>query len=329
MHGRYPAILHTGYILIRITAVSGNRESIGFLCWLDPDQTNRILPHEKVISERVEMKIREREEEPSFNKPVCLLHQNEQELIDHIRLGILKGEIFVSRMVGDLLYEYVAIKEKEWADQLSVIMDRIRCMVIADGHHRTAACLKRRKSGKEDPGLFAAVLSLDQVRVRSYQREFLIHPDHIEDFQTQIRKHYNLHKLNVKPEEINALIASLDDASFICKYKGDWNELIELDTTFFSRPGSADLLDRFQSNIIQPYLDKYHLKLSNIISLRSVEERVNQPTKIGMNKMVFFFPPVSSQFLWAASLRGETLPAKSTWIEPRMLSDIIQVPNTL
>ena len=326
--GNYPLSIKDGFIIFRVSGKE-NRESYGFLAWLFPENEGALLPHEHTIPWKVVSKMQESQSEHSIKKPVCLLHEPNELLTQHLVYGFEKGKAILHFQQDHCLYEYVIHDNAEWARHLSDLFYDYDYVIIADGHHRSAAFFSLRKESNMDRGLFCAIMSLNQIEIQSCHRKIKINEACYSEFLALLEKEYEIQEL--KTGEIPQIYKILDsEVNYILMYgrEGCW-KLKPKDRDVISRPGSADLLARFESEILNPFCRDTDLKIDDMVEFIPGNELNMDEFKLDLNEFLFLFPPVSRVFLRDAALRGEILPAKSTWIEPRMPSDIIQVPNQI
>lgn len=325
--GNYPLYVKHGFIVFRVTR-SNRKPSFGFLTLLDPERPEMILPHEQVIPTKVDSKVAEAQAESFSIKPVCLLHVPMERLTGHLIAGFEKGKVIASHTQGYWLYEYAIFDDAIWADQLTELFADQKSLVIADGHHRTAAYFAIRQDSDDDPGLFSAIMSLDQVEVHSYHRKIRIKKEYHSGFYELLEKMYEVTDLPTGQDYSVDQWKCSDDYTIVMRTRKGWSRLRPVKGSSSIRPGSADLLVQFEEEILDVFCRDNSLEPHDLMEFISGSEFDLDELQPDANDFLFLFPPVSHEFLWASSLRGEILPAKSTWIEPRMPSNIIQVPNT-
>src|SRR5690606_21214148 len=89
-------------------------------------------------------------------------------------------------------YEYAIFDNEEWAGQVTQNIGSLEHLVIADGHHRTAAYFRIREESHEDHGLLCALLPLDQVKVHAYHRRVMMDDSQFSEFRNFFRTHYDV-----------------------------------------------------------------------------------------------------------------------------------------
>ncbi|MBY5958271.1 DUF1015 family protein [Membranicola marinus] len=322
--GQYPLTLDQGFIVFRVT--KPDREpAFGFLALTYPDHPSMIRPHEKVILQKVDAKKNEAESESFLTKPVCLLYGPNKGLTEHLIEGFDPEKVLVRREQDDFLYEYTVYDDAVWADQLMSLFARQESLVIADGHHRTAAYWAMREKNDGNSGLFSAILSLDQVDVRSYHRQIHIPKGSEMDFYQLLERVYEIEEWHGGMTIKSTDQIGPEERMILMQVEKKWNRLYPRNNSALIRKGSADLLAQFEERVVGAFCSDTKSDIHDLMNFVTGRELENLPS--GKNDFIFLFPPVSHEFLWDSSHRGEVLPAKSTWIEPHMPSGIIQIPN--
>lgn len=324
--GRFPFTIPEGFVVFRVTRMKDDQVSYGFLAYIFPEGYETIRPHEHVILDKLSVKKQDILSGKLVNKPVCLLYHQADDITKALISGFEQGKKVTHIYEGAFKYEYVICDRADWARELIALVDNLEKMVIADGHHRTAAYFAHREGQKSDPGLFCAIMPLDQIYVRSYHRKITLNQHQIRDFTGQLYARYKAERST--REQVMAAIGPLKNAEekIFSFHKGQWNSLEPISDDAGRRPGSADLLLEFEKEVFEPFCEHHGLNVYDHMEFISGSELELGNMDPSTQEILLLFPPVDPRFLWESSIRGEVMPAKSTWIEPRMPSDIIQVP---
>lgn len=328
IYGKFPLVVNHGFVIFRVTGMS-SQTSYGFLPMLYPEDENVIRPHEAVILDKVHTKKEEALQESTYSKPVCLLCEHDDAFTDHLKTGFEKGKIIAHIHDEDTLYEYALHDNKQWSKELIHWFSSQNNLVIADGHHRTAAYFSLRAETSQDPGLYSAILSLSQINVRSYHRIFHIQKDQQPEFFNILNLHFDNVEHSANFKENTLIWPELVEDGILMYDQNRWKKLIPSLDKDSIRMGSADLLAMFQDKVLIPFCDQAGNHAYDIGRFVSGSELETKQLKLAPDELLFLFPPVSREFLWRSSGQGEILPAKSTWIEPRIPSGVIEVPNIL
>ena len=230
-------------------------------------------------------------------------------------------------------HHFWLIKNPETTARIEEIFaQKVPCMYVADGHHRTAAAAlvgkeKREKNaahtGKEEYNYFLAVIFPDdQLRIIDYNRtikdlnglskeEFLKKLDAGFDIKEKGEKIY-------KPEKLHNFSMYLDGKWYSLKAKkGTYNDndpIGVLDVTILTK------------QILSPVLDIQDLRTSKRIDfiggirgLGELKKRVDS----GEMKVAFALYPVSMKQLINIADSGNIMPPKTTWFEPKLRSGLV------
>jgi len=230
-------------------------------------------------------------------------------------------------------HHFWLIKNPETTARIEEIFaEKVPCMYVADGHHRTAAAAlvgkeKREKNathtGKEEYNYFLAVIFPDdQLRIIDYNRtikdlngltkeEFLNKLDAGFDIKEKGEKIY-------KPKKLHDFSMYLDGKWYSLKAKkGTYNDndpIGVLDVTILTK------------QILSPVLDIQDLRTSKRIDfiggirgLGELKKRVDS----GEMKVAFALYPVSMKQLINIADSGNIMPPKTTWFEPKLRSGLV------
>lgn len=323
--GEFPMFVPLGFVVFKITG-GGDDPIYGFLALVFPASKAEIRPHENIIPEKLNLKKQALESGGHGTKPVCLLHTPDGSIQEHLEKGFEQGRTIYSHQMDQFRYEYAVCEVKTWAQELIILMGQLRHMVIADGHHRTAAYFAHYPAGEKDKGLYSAILALDQVRVHSYHRRLHIKETSAESLLKYLREYFVFYEAS--QVEVSEWCERSDyDLQYIYLwYPGRWNRLVLRDGDFNIRSGSADMHRFIEERVLIPFCAENGEELQKVVEyLSGPEWKANDERT--EHEFLILFPPVSPTFLWESTARGELMPAKSTWIAPRMPDQVIQVFN--
>ncbi|MFX1365736.1 MAG: DUF1015 domain-containing protein [Promethearchaeota archaeon] len=200
---------------------------------------------------------------------------------------------------------------------------------IADGHHRAASAAEYRKMKlqKQDRNkelkapweyLLCYVASDDQIRILPYNRVIKKLSLEQKSFLEKLEKDFEIipMKQAFNPEKKNVIA---------CCLKGNWYKLIVKNKKFENQKDSLDVAI-LQNYILKPIL--------NIVDIRSDENiffvgGIQDPKKMEKyvtekgNDLFFNLYPVDIKDLEIIANKGEVMPPKSTWFDPKVLSGLI------
>lgn len=223
------------------------------------------------------------------------------------------------------------IEEGEIINKLITSFMDVESLYIADGHHRTASAvkvgLKRREAnpnynGEEEFNYFLAVLfPSNELYIMDYNRVVMdLNGYTSEEYLKEVGKNFTIEEYKVdepyRPRRKYEFGMYLDSKWYILNVK---EELIN----------KNDPLKRLDVSILQDYLLKPILGIDDpricnridfiggIRGLGELERRVDE----GM-KVAFSMYPTSIDDLIEIADKGEVMPPKSTWFEPKLRSGL-------
>lgn len=209
------------------------------------------------------------------------------------------------------------ISKKENILALQNLYKKVSSLYIADGHHRSAAytdCVGR------DGGLMAYILPAEQLKIFSFNRL-------IKDFGGMKTKEF-LKKLSEKFIVSPEVVHMPDQPGIVHMYlKKKWYK-IEIPFEYQSNKDHKDNMDVsiIEKHILNEILGIEDSRSSNrmLFINGSIEEEV-LTDMVGKGKMkaAFTFYPCSMEDVMHISDHHQTMPPKSTWIEPKLRSGLI------
>ncbi len=321
--GMSPLHIKEGFIVFRISGPLPSHHTYGLLAYVFPTSPQSIRPHEQVLSKRLTEKKHEVLSAKMRNKPVALLYRSRDELTRLLEEGFFSGDRIATWTIDKHEYAYVVNTHPDWNREMAIAMEKLDALVIADGHHRTHIYFERFYNQKKDYGLFGAIMPLEQIRILAYHRVLVLNSELGREFIQALSNGYKMYDIG----EQGSNIPETDGESILFLHQKKWKKLFPIHDAHIPRSGSPDLLMHFENATLIPFCHRRDLNISEVSLYISAPELPSTVEKISDEQWVFVFPSVDPGFLWDSSLRGEVMPAKSTWIEPRMPSDLILVPN--
>ena len=198
---------------------------------------------------------------------------------------------------------------------------------IADGHHRAASASEYRKfklskNEKQDEKgwkyLLSYVASDDQIRILPYNRVIKKLPISVDKFLSNLEEIFNITKKDnpFNPKHKNQVAICL---------KGDWYELNVKNTVFQSKYDSLDV-SIIQDRVLNPILGikdpRADENLFFVGGIRDPVEMEKYVCETGNDLFINLYP-VSIKDLEEIADVGGTMPPKSTWFDPKVLSGLV------
>lgn len=222
------------------------------------------------------------------------------------------------------------IDSDDTVNELVCLFAAVPNLYIADGHHRAASAvkvgLKRREqfpdyTGEEEFNFFLSVLfCADELAIMDYNRVIAdLNGLTKDEFICAISDKFEVAKQG------SDVYKPISRHSFGMYLDGEWYSLKAKDSTFDEADpvGSLDV-SILQNNLISPILgiddprtDKRIDFVGGIRGLKELERRANSDMVLAFSMF-----PTSLDELMAIADAGKTMPPKSTWFEPKLLSGL-------
>jgi len=203
-------------------------------------------------------------------------------------------------------------------------------LYIADGHHRVeSAELARKKLAAENPNhtgeeeynyVLAGIFPADELRILAYNRAVTeLNGTSEDEFSSRLAECF------VVSETANKRPSNPGD---ICMYlSGTWYNL----HFAIDRHGGPDPLDRLDVTILQDHVLRAILGIKDertdkrILFVGGSEspEKLQRMVDEGRARVAFSLYPTSIEDLLEVSDRGEIMPPKSTWFDPKLKDGIL------
>lgn len=296
---------------------------IGFLGRIAPGSLSSLYPHENILPEKVQSKSINLRNREIAEKPIFAIFKETDEIIDHLRAGFDMGKSLTTYNRRGIMYELKHTDDPQWGDQLKSLFDTVDNMVIGDGHHRTAAYNEYLQKGNKSKGLYTGFFSHQQIAIYSFERRIII-PNEIKlEWWDRLNTHCEKKQIETIPDVIQP-------GRFVCIENNVSWELSWKDKGI-SFESSVDTLDvfLFHKHIlsVRPDTRKEEWRKIKIEYVPHLNPTINHKSiNSNLNEFIFIFAPVPSELLLEESIRGVTMPPKTTWIEPKMTSKIVNVP---
>lgn len=285
--------------------------------------------------------------------------EKEDDRVNHMRtLGAQVGPVFltykaqpeIDKLIAQVTatqpeYDFVApegtrhvfwvIEDVTLAANLEAAFDKVKCLYVADGHHRSAAAarvqnLYQKKNpnhtGEESYNWFLSVLfPHDQMQILDYNR---------------IVKDLNGAKPAAFLDKLKPLFDIKEVDAADAKPKAPRQFSIYLDKRWYSLTANKTLLGKVDDkdpvksldvSILQDYVfgpllnikdqrtDKRVDFVGGIRGMKELEKRVNSGEWVAAIAIY----PTSIKSLMAIADANEVMPPKSTWFEPKLKSGLV------
>lgn len=316
--------------------IMGNHKQIGIVATTsiaEYDQ-NIIKKHEHTREDKEKDRTQHIDTVNANTGPVFLTYKN-QKSIDAIIAKLIINKPFIDFKAEDNIeHSLWEISNNSDIQAITKEFKNIRCLYIADGHHRTAAAsnvCKRRKSknkshnGSESYNYFLSVIFPDnQVKVLDYNRALkTMNGFTHETLMLKLKEKFEISKISVSdPEEAKPK----SRFSFTMFIAGECYRLKTM-PKFIPQNSPVNSLDVaiLQNEILNPLFgisnprtDKNIEFIGGIRGMRELVNRCQEDCKIA-----FALYPTGLDQLMQIADAGEVMPPKSTWFEPKLRSGLI------
>lgn len=293
--------------------------------------SNRIRKHEFTRPDKEDDRVRQIDALNAQTGPVFLTYRHQAE-IDQLVQDISAQPPAVDITADDgVRHSLWVVRDSEHITSLSQHFDAMKCLYIADGHHRSAAASrvaeKRREAnpqhnGDEAYNYFLAVLFPDnQMQILDYNRVARdLNGRSVEGLLPELSVAFvvKAEPLPVKPGR---------PGEFGMYLAGQWYRLTIRPERLPDLDPVATLdVSLLADNLIQPILgiddprrDKRIDFVGGIRGLQELERRVDS----GEMAVAFALYPTSLDQLMAVADADQVMPPKSTWFEPKLADGLV------
>lgn len=285
-----------------------------------------IKKHEFTRYDKEKDRIQHMDRTDANTSPVFLTYRAE-ETIDEI-LNHWKKEhtpIYDFESYYDTHHRVWVIDEVETNEQIQrLFAEYVSALYIADGHHRTASAAKVAQLRKEEGRLsetgkyFLSVLfPIEQLRIYDYNR--LVLAETSKDFIKKLEDDFEIQKI-MKEER-----RPTENHTFGLYLNKQWYKLKAKEDII-----SDEIVSSLDASLAQDYIFEKHFNIENprqddrlefvggIKGLDVLEEAVDK----GEASFALALYPTKKEDLLTVSDEGKTMPPKSTWFEPKLLSGL-------
>jgi len=229
-----------------------------------------------------------------------------------------------------IVHTFWVIQDGDWIKKIEGLFAGMKCLYVADGHHRSASASRVRRmkqannpdhDGTEEYNYFLSVIfPHNQMLIMDYNRVVKdLNGLEKEIFLKRVEERFVVKETDEgKPGKLHDFGMFLD---------GRWYMLTAKESTFPQDDPVRSLdVSILQENLLAPILgigdprkDKRIDFVGGIRGLSELKRLVNQ----GVHKVAFAFYPTSIEELMAIADAGQFMPPKSTWFEPKLRSGLV------
>ncbi|ROR29734.1 DUF1015 domain-containing protein [Inmirania thermothiophila] len=293
-------------------------------------EAGRVRRHEHTRPDKEADRARQIDVLDAQTGPVLLAHRGSG------ALQALVAEVAAAPPEVDVVAPHDGVRHQIWpvADParvaaLEAALDALDALYIADGHHRSAAAARvaaerRRRHGDDPEAPWARFLGVifpaAQMRILDYNRVVRDLAGHTpEGFLEALRR-----RMRVEPAE--RPVAPERPATFGMYLDGRWYRLALDPSRLPEDPVRRLDVSLLSEHVLEPLLgirdprrDARIDFVGGVRGLAELERRVDA----GEMAVAFSMHPTPMEALMAVADRGEVMPPKSTWFEPKLADGLV------
>ena len=288
--------------------------------------SNRIRKHEFTRPDKEDDRVRQIDTLNAQTGPVFLTYRHNETVDKLIARIITQNPEYDLTAEDGVQHTIWLIANDTDIATLTKTFDGMKCLYIADGHHRSAAASRvaamRGGNGEAAYDYFLTVIFPDnQMQILDYNRVIKdLNGMDANTFLEKVSQGFALEKSDaaVKPRKAG---------EFGMYLQGQWYRLtIHAGLIPADDPVGRLDVSLLQNQLISPILgitdprrDKRIDFVGGIRGLAELEKRVNR----GEMQVAFSFYPTQMQDLMAVADAEEVMPPKSTWFEPKLADGLV------
>lgn len=317
---------HEAYYLYRQTTEIGTFTGIIALAHADDYFNNVIKKHEDTLAKKEET-LKDYLEICDFNaEPICMTYPKNEALENVFHQVIFnQAPHFDFTTTDRIRHTLWQINDADKLEEIELLFAKEKCIYIADGHHRTASSAllaKEKKAADKDYHSDKAYnyflcyfLSDEQIKIFEFNR--LI--KNLENFSSDVLLKKIKESFEIEYEGKNEIQPSIK-GEFSMYMAGKWYlmHLKKPESTIDAAVLSKYILDPIL-NITDMRKDKRIAFVSGKKGASYLQETVDN----GKANIAFGLFPVKISDIFEMADKGENMPPKTTWIEPKMRSGLV------
>lgn len=296
------------------------------------DYLNGVIKvHEQTIASREEM-FTDYLESTGFNaEPVLLTYPKTSSINEWIETYVTRRPEYEFTTTNRVLHHLWHVDSENDVAELKMLFKGVKTAYIADGHHRSASsvlCCQRKthtdlpEDGNAPYNYFMSFLIDDeQMRIYDYNRLMRdINGLSVKDFMMKLDECFTLQKME-------AVYAPKLPAEMSMYLEGVWYSLIAKDCIYHPDHCISSLdADMLSKHILRPLLGVKDIRKDERVDFLDGKQglvALQDAVDSGGYRVAFALKPVSIQQLKRVADQKQTMPPKSTYIEPKLRSGLV------
>tara|TARA_B100001093_G_scaffold325975_1_gene310994 strand:- start:2790 stop:4010 length:1221 start_codon:yes stop_codon:yes gene_type:complete len=291
---------------------------------VDDYQKNKIKKHENTIISREKL-FKKYLDVCNFHAEPVLLTYNRTQKIKEINEEIVKKRPeYEFTNTDQKKHEFWVIQNAETIEKLTKEFDIIDDIYIADGHHRAASSLLYHKDNKKNKlsGFFLS-LFIDKKDIKIFEfNRFInnISPLDVKSLLSKLKTDFNISKptkKHISPRNKKEISLYIDNQWYVIETKEE-----VLKTLSYKQQLNSQIVSDL---ILKPILKIKDLRKDKRVEFISGElpiKNITNMVKNTPNSIAFCLFPHDIEEIIKIADNSDTMPPKSTWIEPKLRSAI-------
>jgi uncharacterized protein (DUF1015 family) len=310
----------------RLTKGGHSQTGVVACCSLDEYENGLIKRHEKTRPDKVKDRTDHLLAVRAQTGLILLTFRGTTEIHDLIAEAVKQEPIYDFCCVGDVQHKFWKVDAPA---PLVEAFKQVPSLYIADGHHRVESADRARKhllsangnsSSEEYNYVLAGIFPAEELRILAYNRLVAdLNGLKDEEFLARLAETFIVTETDAtRPER----------SGDVCMYlSGRWYSL-HFTVNYIRRP---DPLERLDVSILQNYVLRPILNISDettddrisFVGGKHGPDRLKEMVDEGTARVAFSLFPTAMEDLLEVSDRGEVMPPKSTWFEPKLKDGIL------
>ena len=291
------------------------KEYTGIICATNTSTISKgiLKTHEKTLLKK-ENKLKDYLKTVDINaEPVSLVYKNNDKLSSIINKIKARKENLTFKTSNNTTHKLWVISNYNIVNKITCILNKINSFYIADGHHRSAASFRlakelQKKESHNSHYFLSIFFNEKDISVHSFNRIILLKKKSkkiidLLKIKFKIFKKTSYNKVALNKNEIGIYI------------NNQWYNLIPINNTNLT---DSEILDTEILPLLNLNAQSKEIQhISNIKGGSFLEKKAKEDTALA-----FKLHPITFSDVIKTSDKGKTLPPKSTWIEPKLLSGL-------
>lgn len=266
--------------------------------------------------------------------PVFLTYRATEDIDNLIKKVMDDEPVYDFTAEDGIRHTFFVVNKKHLIEEIKNAFEKLDCLYVADGHHRSAAAARVRNerkikdaayTGNKEYNYFLTVIfPHNQMYIMDYNRVVSgLNELSKEEFFEKIKEKFNVRESGkkgnpYKPEEKH---------NFGMYLQGKWFHLTSKSGTFDEKDPVLSLdVSILQENLLNPVLGIEDPRKDKRISFVGGKRGLGELEKLVDSDaftVAFSMFPTSIEELMAIADAGKVMPPKSTWFEPKLRSGLI------